>query len=100
MENIEDVNKIWETMREKIISSAKEGIGCVGKIKNKRFDDECTDLVKQRQQARIKWLQDPNQINAEAYSELKRRTSSTFRSKKQVYIKGKINEIGKNNAIK
>ena len=101
VENIEDVNKIWETMREKIISSAKESIGCVGKIKNKPwFDDECADLVKQRQQARIKWLQDPNQINAEAYSELKRRTSSTFRSKKRVYMKEKINEIGKNNANK
>ena len=61
MEDIEDVNKIWVTLREKIISSAKESIGCVGKIKNKpRFDDECADLVKQRQQARIEWLQDPN----------------------------------------
>ena len=45
-------------------------------------------------------MQDPNQINAEAYSELKRRTSSTFRSRKREYIKEKINEIGKNNANK
>ena len=88
VENIEDVNKIWGTMREKIISSAKKSIGFVGKIKNKPwFDDECADLVKQRQQARITWVQDPNQINAEAYSEVKRRTSSTFRSKMYILKK-------------
>ena len=91
VENIEDVNKIWGTMREKIISSAKESIGFVGKIKNKPwFDDECADLVKQRQQAKIKWVQDPNQINAETYSEIKHRTSSTFRSKKRYILKKKL----------
>ena len=35
MENIDNVNKLWGTMRDKIISSAKESIGCVGKIKKR-----------------------------------------------------------------
>jgi hypothetical protein len=51
-----DVNKAWETVRENIqISEPK---------KNKPwFDEGCSELLHQRKQAKLQWLQDPSEIN-------------------------------------
>jgi hypothetical protein len=57
------------------------------------FDDECSKLIDQHKQAKIQWMQNPNQINGDNLQNLSCETSRTFRNKKKEYLKGKINEL-------
>lgn len=59
-----DVNKAWETIREKIKTFAKKSLGNY-ELKNHKpwFDEGCTKLLDQRKQAKLQWLQDPSEIN-------------------------------------
>jgi hypothetical protein len=58
-----DVNKAWETIRENIKISAKEGLGYYELKKHKPwFDEGCSKLLDQRKQARLQWLQDPSEV--------------------------------------
>jgi hypothetical protein len=47
----------------------------------------------QWKQAKLQWLQNPNQINGDNPKNLRSETSRTFRKKKREYLKGKINEL-------
>jgi hypothetical protein len=92
-----NINSVSESIRENIKTSAK------GNLKYRRlkhikplFRDECSELIDQRKQAKLQWLQNPNQINGDDLQNLRRETSRTFRNKKRVYLKGKINELGTN----
>jgi hypothetical protein len=51
-------------------------------------------------QAKLQWLQNPNQINGDNLQILRRETSRTFRNKEREYLKGKINELETNNKNK
>jgi hypothetical protein len=61
------------------------------------FDDEYLKLIYQRKQAKLQWLQNPNQTNRDNLQNLRRETRRTFRNKKMEYLKGKINELEINN---
>jgi hypothetical protein len=54
----------------------------------------------ERKQAKLQWLQNPNQINEDNPQNLRRETSRIFRNKKIEYLKGKINELETNNKNK
>jgi hypothetical protein len=45
-------------------------------------------------------LQNPNQINGNSLKNLRSEASRTFRNKKRIYLKGKINELETNNKNK
>jgi hypothetical protein len=61
-----EINTIWETIRENIKISAKEGLGYYVLKKHKPwFDEVCSKLLDQRKQAKLQWLQDPNEINGD-----------------------------------
>jgi hypothetical protein len=65
-----DVNKAWETIRENIKISAKESLGYYELKKNKPwFDEGCSELLDQRKQAKLQWLQDPREINGDNYDQ-------------------------------
>jgi hypothetical protein len=64
------------------------------------FDDECLKLTDQQKQAKLHWLQNPSKINAASPQNLRHETSRTFRKKKRVYLKVKINELETNNKSK
>jgi hypothetical protein len=87
--------------RENIKTSAKENLG-YQKLKHNKpwFDDDCSKLIDQQKQAKVQWLQNPNQINGDNLQNLRREISSTFRNKKREYLKGKINELETNNKNK
>jgi hypothetical protein len=58
-----DINRDWETIRENIKISAKEGLGYYELEKHKLwFDERCSELLDQREQAKLQWLQDPSEI--------------------------------------
>jgi hypothetical protein len=96
-----DINNAWESIRENIKTSAKENLG-YQKLKHNKpwFDDECSKLTDQQKQAKIQWLQNPNQINRDNLQNLRHETNRIFRNKKREYLKGKINELEANNKNK
>jgi hypothetical protein len=56
--------------------SAKE---CIGHYEAKRhkpwFDEECSELVDRRKQAKLQWLQDPSVVNEDNLSNVRREAS-------------------------
>jgi hypothetical protein len=89
-----DINNAWESIRENIKTSAKDNLGYQKLKRNKPwFGDECSKLIDQRKQAKLQWLQNPNHISRDNLQNLRHETSRTFRNKKRVYLKGKINEL-------
>jgi hypothetical protein len=64
LENLDeslDINSTWESIRDNIKTSAEENLGYQhNKI---RYDDEYSELIEQRKQAKLRWLQNPSQIN-------------------------------------
>jgi hypothetical protein len=61
-----EINAIWETIRENIKISAKEGLGYYELKQHKPwFDKGCSKLLDQRKQAELQWLQDPSEINGD-----------------------------------
>jgi hypothetical protein len=56
-----EINRAWETIRENIKMSVKESLGYFEFKKHKPwFDEGCSELLDQRKQAKLQWLQDPN----------------------------------------
>jgi hypothetical protein len=96
-----DINSAWESITENIKRSAKENVGYHRLKHNKPwFDDECSKLIDQRKQAKLRWFQIPSQINGDNLQNLRRGTSRTFRNKKREYLKDKVNELETNNKNK
>ena len=63
MENLnvdEDVNRVWENIKENIKTSAKVSLGLHEWKQHKPwFDKECVGSLSQRKQAKMQWIQDP-----------------------------------------
>jgi hypothetical protein len=49
------------------------------------FGEGCSELVDQRKQAKLQWLQDPNIVNEDNLSNVRREASRHFRNKKREY---------------
>ena len=90
----EDINRAWEKIKENIKTSAKESLGLL-KLKQHKpwFDDECLCFLDQKKQAKMKWLQDPNQSNIGNRNNVRCEDSRHFRNKKKEYLKATINEL-------
>ena len=56
----ENINRLWENIKENIKTSATENLGLQELI---WFDKECLGFLEQRKQAKMQWLQDPSQSN-------------------------------------
>jgi hypothetical protein len=64
------------------------------------FDEACLELVDQRKEATLQWLQDPIEINWDNLNNVRHEASRRFRSKKREYLKDKINELAMNSKKK
>jgi hypothetical protein len=100
LENLDessDVNSASESIRENIKTSAKVNLEH-HRLKHKKtcFDDECSKLIDQRKQDRLKGLQNPSQISGDYLQNLRLETSRIFRNKKREYLEGKINKLEAN----
>jgi hypothetical protein len=86
LENLDDdvdINRAWETIRENIKISAKANLGYYKLKKHKPwFDEGCPELLDQRKQDKLQWLQDPSQINGDNFNNVRREGSRHFRNKK------------------
>jgi hypothetical protein len=83
-----EINNSWESIKENIKHSAKDNLG-YQKLKHNKpwFDDECLDLIDQRKQAKLQWLQNISQISGDNLQNLRRKTSGTLRDKKREYLR-------------
>jgi hypothetical protein len=65
------------------------------------FDYECLRaFLDRRKQAKMQWMQDPSQSNAENLNKVRRDASRHLRNKKKAYMKAKIEELETNSKIK
>jgi hypothetical protein len=88
-------------VRENIKTSDKDNRG-YQKLKHNKpwFHDECSNLIDQRKQGKLQWLQNPSQNKERNLQILRSNTSRTFRKKKRECLKGKNNELETNNKNK
>jgi hypothetical protein len=94
-----EINSAWEMIRENINISAKESLGYFELKKHKPwFNKGCSELLNQRKQAKLQWLQDPSEINGDNRRIVRHEASRYFRNKKRE--KDKINELATNNKNK
>jgi hypothetical protein len=90
-----EINSTWETIRENIKMSAKESL-CFYELKNhKPWFEGCSQLLDQRKQAKLQWLQESSEINGDILNN-SRHEASRHRSTKREYLKDKINELATN----
>jgi len=78
-----DINRAWENIKENIKTTAKESLD-LHKLKQHKpwFDEECLGFLDQRKQAKMQWVQDPSQGNADNLNNVSRESSRPFRNKK------------------
>ena len=61
-----DVETAWEMITDCIKHSASESREYLEKRKHQKwFDEDCTNVVKKKQQAKLNWSRKPNEINLE-----------------------------------
>jgi hypothetical protein len=88
-----DINRAWETIREKIRISAKESFRlCESKPYKPWFDEERLKLVDRRKQTKLQWLQDPSIVNEDNLCNVRREARRHLRNKKRGYLKDRITE--------
>jgi hypothetical protein len=101
LSNSEDIKRALENIKENIKTSAKE---CLGLYELKQhtpwFDEECLHFLDQRKQAKMQWLQDPNQSTVGNLNNVRREVSRHFRNKNKEYFTAKIDEPETNSTIK
>jgi len=96
----EDVNRVWENIKENIKTSATESLDLHESKQHKPwFDKECVDFLDQRKQDKMQWIQDPSQSNVDNLNNIRRDASRHFRNKKKAYLKVKIEELETNSKI-
>ena len=97
MENLdvdEDVNRVWENIKEDNKTSAKDSLGLHEWKQHKSwFDTECLDFLDQRKQSKMQWIQDPSRSNVDNLNNVRRDASSHFRNKKKAYLKLKSRNL-------
>jgi CRISPR/Cas system-associated protein Csx1 len=95
------INSSWEIIIENINISANDSIVYYEMWKHKPWSDEgCSKLLGQRKQAKLQWLQDPNEINRDNLSIVRCEGSRHFRKNMREYLKDKINELATNSKNK
>jgi hypothetical protein len=96
-----EINSAWETIRENIKISAKESLGYFKLKKHKPwFDEGCSNLVYQRKEGRLEWLQDPSEINGDNLNNVRREDNRYFRNKRREYPNARISELATNRTNK
>jgi 50S ribosomal subunit-associated GTPase HflX len=77
------INSAWEMTQENIKVSAKESLGYYELRKHKPwFNEGCSNLLDQRRQAKLQWLQDPSEVNGDNLNNVRCEASRHFRNKK------------------
>jgi len=92
-----DIKRAWENIKENIKTSAKDSLGPYElKQHTPWFHEECLQLLNQRKQDKMQWLQDPNQSNVDNLNNVRCEASRHFRNKKKEYLQAKTDYLDTN----
>ena len=80
----------WENIKENIKTLAEWVLGLYELKQDKPW------FLDHREQAKMQWLQDPNQNNVDNLHNVRREASRHFRNRKKEYMKAKIDELETN----
>jgi len=101
LSNGKEINKAWENIKENIKTSAKVSLGLHEMREHKPwFDEECLGFLDQKKQAKMQWVQDPSQSNADNLKNLRHEASRYFREKKGIYMKANFEELESKSKLK
>ena len=75
-----------------IVVSAKEIIGVQKKERNNWFDDECREIISEKNKARNKYLNRNTRVNREDYEQRRSEARNLFKKKKKELLKKKTEE--------
>ena len=80
----EDINRVWENIKENIKTSTKASLG-LHELKQHKpwFDEAHLSFLDQRKQAKLQWVQDPSQSNVDNMNNVRREACRHFRNKKR-----------------
>jgi hypothetical protein len=82
-ENFNDgvyINRACENIEENMKTSPQESLDYYKLKPHKpRFDDDCSKLLHQRKEAKLQWLQNPNQINGDNKNNVRHESCGNFR---------------------
>ena len=93
-------NRGWENIKENVKTSDTESLGMHEMKQHKPcFDEKSLGILDQRKQAKMQWIQDPSQSNADNMNNVRRDASRHFRNKKKAYLRAKIEELETNRKI-
>jgi hypothetical protein len=59
------------------------------------FDEGCSELLDQRNEAKLQWLQDSSEISGDNLNNVRREARKHFRNKKKEYPRDKIIELAR-----
>jgi hypothetical protein len=80
----EDVNRVWENIKENIKTAATESLGLHEWKQHKPwFNKECEDFLDQRKQAKMQWMQDPRRNNEDNLNNIRRDASRHLGTKRR-----------------
>jgi hypothetical protein len=80
----EDINRASENIKDNIKISAQESLGLHERKQHKPwFDTECAQFLDKRKQAKILWLQNPNQNNGDNLHKVRREAIRHFKKEKK-----------------
>uniref|UniRef100_A0A8D8WWM8 Craniofacial development protein 2 n=1 Tax=Cacopsylla melanoneura TaxID=428564 RepID=A0A8D8WWM8_9HEMI len=93
-QNSDDVNDMWNTAKSIITEAAEEQIG---RMERKRieewYDEECKQLIEEKNMARKRMLERNTRNNRERYHNLRKESKKLLKKKKKEALKKKIKEI-------
>lgn len=90
----DDIDEKWNKAKNIILEVARENIGNKEYRRNEDwFDEECRQIVEEKNQARNIMLNRNTRSNAETYRNLRKKSKKVLKRKKREALKQKVKEI-------
>ena len=90
----EQIEQQWNTIKKVVIETATETIGVKTRKRNKEwFNDECKEVIRQKNQDRLRVLQKATRQACDKYKESRKKANKIIRKNKKAYLKTEIENI-------
>lgn len=92
--NFDTVEEKWEGTKQAILEAAKDTVYEKNNARNANwFDEECLNIIREKNRAREKMITRNTRSNREIYKELRRRSKKILKGKKKESLKKEIEQI-------
>ena len=88
------MKEVWSTVKDIVVRVAEDTVSMKKRERNaERFDEECEETIKRKNEKRLIMLQRQTRQHIEAYWEGRRTANSLLTRKKKSYIKAQIENV-------